>query len=179
MASPGNIRMEPNWARVPPHVPTYPNPPAYFRQTPANVYTAPADNKGSYQKWWSKWHWDQPEWKEEHYRHDSRTPVMRKISFQPGTERPPYRESCGYPAWRQEYRCQGVPETEVTRARAINRTHWAKEEKRLYQFSNAMTSTQYKKPVTSAYGPLLREEVYGLKTQRNRHGFMPFQDYYF
>ena len=23
--------MEPNWARVPPHVPTYPNPPAYFR----------------------------------------------------------------------------------------------------------------------------------------------------
>ena len=24
-------RMEPDWARVPPHVPTYPNPPAYFR----------------------------------------------------------------------------------------------------------------------------------------------------
>ena len=35
------VGMEPNWARVPPHVPTYPNPPAFFRQTAANKYTYP------------------------------------------------------------------------------------------------------------------------------------------
>ena len=42
------VGMEPNWARVPPHVPTYPNPPAYFRQTAANKYTYPPQRE-SYQ----------------------------------------------------------------------------------------------------------------------------------
>ena len=83
------------------------------------------------------------------------------------------------PAWRQEFRHQGVPETEATRAFALNRTHSYVAKKNLYPFSNAMTSTQYKKPVTSVYGPLLREEVYGLRTQLNRHGFMPSKDFYF
>lgn len=169
--------MEPDWARVPPHVPTYPNPPDYFRQTAPGKYTAP-EGKGSYQKWWGKWHCEHPEWREEHYRLDPRTPVMRQVEFQPGTTRPPYREKWDHPPWRQEYRREGVPETEATRARAMNRTHWAQAEKRLYQFSNAMTSTQYKKPATSVYGPMLRERVYGLNTQRNRHGFMPFEDFY-
>ena len=49
----------------------------------------------------------------------------------------------------------------------------------VYQFSNAMTSTQYKKPVPGVCGPLKREQVYGVDTQHNRHGFMPFMDYYF
>ena len=74
---------------------------------------------------------------------------------------------------------QGLPESETVRARGLNQTHWALQDKNLYQFSNAMTSTQYKKPVTSVYGPMIREEVYGLNTQHSRHGFMPFNDYYF
>ena len=32
------VGMEPNWARVPPHVPTYPNPPAYFRYTHSYLF---------------------------------------------------------------------------------------------------------------------------------------------
>jgi len=170
--------MEPDWARVPPHVPTYPNPPAYFRQTPAENYTQPK-GKAGYQKWWTKWHAEHPEWREEHYRADPRTPVMRWKEFQSGTMRPAYTASWEKPAWRQEYLRQGLPESETVRARGLNRTHWATNDKNVYQFSNAMTSTQYKKPVTSIYGPMLREEVYGVRTQRNRHGYMPSQDYYF
>ena len=83
------------------------------------------------------------------------------------------------PDWRQEYLRQGLPQTETVRARGINRTHWATKEKNLYQFSNNMTSTQYKKPVNGIYGPLLRERVYGVNSQHNRHGFMPAEDYYF
>ena len=131
------------------------------------------------QKWADKWHVVQPEWRDEHYRNDLRTPVMRCIEFQPGTLRAPYTASWDRPAWRQEYRRQGLPETEATRARGFNRIHWTLKDRNLYQFSNNMTSTQYQKPVTSVYGPLLREQVYGLNSQHNRHGFMPAQDYYF
>ena len=74
---------------------------------------------------------------------------------------------------------QGLPVTEATRARGLNRIHVALNDDKLYQFSNNMTSTQYKKPVTSIYGSLLREQVYGVNTQRNKHGFMGFHDYYF
>ena len=135
--------------------------------------------KPFHQKWADKWHVEHPGWKEEHYRIDPRTPVMRWKEFQPGTLRPAYTASWDRPAWRQEYNRQGAPETEATRARGINRIHFATNDKNLYQFSNNMTSTQYKKPVTGVYGPLLRERVYGVNTQHNRHGFMPAQDYYF
>eukprot|EP00918_Siedleckia_nematoides_P073017 GHVU01159419.1.p1 GENE.GHVU01159419.1~~GHVU01159419.1.p1 ORF type:complete len:194 (+),score=10.99 GHVU01159419.1:40-621(+) len=168
---------EPRWANVPPHVPTYPNPPAYFRKTPPELYTAPMSASGGYQKWWDKWHWQHPEWKEEHYRSDPMSPVMRKQAFQSGTMRPAYTASWNKP--RPDYHRQGLPETEATRARGLNRTHWAIKNKNVYQFSNAMTSTQYKKPVTSVYGPLLREKVYGVNSQHSKHGFMGFNDYYF
>jgi len=169
---------EPDWARVPPHAPTYPNPPAYFRNTAAETFTAPC-GKAAYSTWWSKWHHQHPEWHTEHYRTNSMTPVMRKIEFEAGTLKPAYTASWDHPDWRQQYLRQGVPESEAVRARAFNRTHWATKDKNLYQFSNAMTSTQYKKPVTSVWGPMLRESVYGLNTQHSRHGFMGFDDYYF
>ena len=104
---------------------------------------------------------------------------MRQVEFQPGTCRPAYKAAWEHPDWRQQYLRQGQPEAEAVRARAFNRTSWATKENNLYQFSNAMTSTQYKKPITSVWGPLLRQSVYGLNTQHNRHGFMPFDDYYF
>lgn len=103
---------------------------------------------------------------------------MRKIDHQSGIKYP-YRENPEKPPWRQEYHRQGMPETEAVRARAIYRTHFDTRDKKIYQWSNAMTSTQYKKPITSVYGPLLREKVYGVKTAYNRHGFMPALDYYF
>jgi len=153
---------------------------AYFRQTPAENYTKPTGN-AAYQRWWEKWApTSPPEWKEEYNRSvDPRTPVLRKEHFQTGVTLPPYREKMEKPAWRQEFRRQGVPETEATRAFALNRTHSYTANKNLYPFSIAITLTQYKKPVTAVYGPLLREEVYGVKTQLNRHGFMPCKDYYF
>lgn len=103
---------------------------------------------------------------------------MRKADHQSGLKYP-YRASPEKPLWRQEYLRNGVPETEAVRARAIYRTHFDTQDKNLYQWSNAMTSTQYKKPVPSVYGPVLRESVYGVKTAQNRHGFMPAMDYYF
>ncbi len=105
--------------------------------------------------------------------------MLRWSDVQPGTNRPPYRASTDKPHWRREYRKQGEPEAEATRALGINRIHQARGDKNLYQFSNNMVSTQYQKPVPSIYGPLRRENVYGVNTQRNRHGFMPAQDYYF
>ena len=74
---------------------------------------------------------------------------------------------------------QGVPATETVRARGLEKVHNAYNDEKVYQWSNAMTSTQYKKPVPGIYGPLKRQQVYGVDTQRNKHGFMPFTDYYF
>lgn len=168
-------RYDPDWARVPPHVHTYPNPPMYFRQTPAEKYTCP-EGKAEYQKWWSKWHYEHPEWREEHYRIDSRFPVMRRTEFNIGVTRPPYRLSTEKP--HPEFLHQGTTISETKRALALNRTHWNGKDPYTYQFTNAMTSTQYKRPVTSVYGPMLREPVYGVRTMYNRHGFMPAQDFY-
>jgi hypothetical protein len=130
------------------------------------------------QKWWSKWHFDHPEWRDEHYRIDSRFPVMRRTEFQTGVTRPAYYPSYEKPACRQDYMRQGSTVSEATRALALNRVHWKGKDPYTYQFTNQMTSTQYKRPVTSVYGPMLRDEVYGLRTQHNRHGFMPALDFY-
>ena len=133
----------------------------------------------SVQRWWDKWHREDPHWREDYYRIDPCTPVMRKIEHQHGTLKPSYLPSMEKPAWRQNYLRSGLPEAETTRMRGYNRTYWAEQAKDLYQFSNAMTSTQYRKPVPDVYGPMLRERVYGLNSQRNTHGFMTYSDYYF
>ena len=131
------------------------------------------------QRFEDKWHVVQPDWREEHYRMDSRLPVMRFSEFTNNTLRPAFVASKDHPQWRQQYWRLGDTESEETRARGIHRVHWAQKNHNLYQFSNNMTGTQMKKPVTACYGPMLREKVYGVNTQHNRHGFMPATDYYF
>lgn len=175
------VRREPDWARVPPHVPTYPNPPAFFRQKPAEYYTQQIPIDKSYQRSWTKWQPDHPEYKahDEHFRLDPRAPMMRKREFETGVMKPAHQMATTKPDWRAEYHVQGVPITEATRARGINRLQKDLQDRNLYAFSNAMLSTQYKKPVPGIYSHLLREPVYGLKTSNNRHGFMPKTDYYF
>ncbi|KAK2191980.1 hypothetical protein NP493_41g02070 [Ridgeia piscesae] len=104
---------------------------------------------------------------------------MRKISFQSGTLRPTFVPSPEKPPWRQEYHRIETPVSQAVRARAFTRFNMIVQERNLYPFSNQMTSTQYKKPVTALYGPMLRDRVNGVNTQSNRHGFMPAQDFYF
>ena len=69
----------------------------------------------------------------------------------------------------------GRPHSETTRARGIQRLGYRDD--KLYPHSNMMTST-YRRPIYSVYGPMLRRPVYGLTHQHNRHGNMPFEDYY-
>lgn len=71
---------------------------------------------------------------------------------------------------------QGKPPGETQRARGMNRLSIPRDEK-LYPFSNYMTST-YRRPVYSVFGPMQREQTYGVTHQHNRHGNMPFEDYY-
>lgn len=102
---------------------------------------------------------------------------MAKTDFNTGLSRPAY-DLHEKPFYLQEYLRQGSTLSETTRARALYREHWASKSPYTYQFSNAMTSTQYDRPVTSVYGPLYRQQVYGVQTQHNRHGFMPAFDFY-
>ena len=129
------------------------------------------------QRWWSKWHHEYPEWRDEHYRFDSQFPVMRRTTFNAGVTKPAYKASLDKPEWRQDYHRQGSTVSETVRALSLNRAHWTRRNPDTYQFTNAMTSTQYQRPVTTVYGPLLRGEVYGVPTQHNRHGFMPAHDF--
>ena len=133
------------------------------------------------QKWWSKWHADyNADRKEEHYRApDPRAPMMKKIGHEFGTLLPARLAPRDKPLWRAEYLRQGIPESEMARARGLRHAQSITFDKNVYQFSNAMTSTQYRKPVANLYGPMLRERVYGVNTQHNRHGFMNFQDMYY
>jgi len=120
-----------------------------------------------------------PEWREEHYRLDPKFPVMRRKEFWPGVERPAYHPWSDKSPVRPEFLRQGSTLSEATRAGALYRTHFnANDPLTTYQFTNAMTSTQNKRPVTSVYGPMLREPVYGLRASTNRHGFMPAHDFY-
>ena len=130
------------------------------------------------QRWWDKWHWELPEWREEHYRIDSRFPVMRRKEFCPGVERPAYRPWSDKSPLRPEFLRRGSTVSEAKRALALNRTHFNPTDPLTYQFSNAMTTTQYRRPATSVYGPMLREPGYGLRTMTNRHGFISAQDFY-
>jgi len=119
-----------------------------------------------------------PEWREEHYRLDGQFPVMRRKEFYAGVERPAHRPWSDKSPVRPEFLPRGGTVSEAKRAVALNRTHFDRKDPLTYQFSNAMTSTQYRRPVTSVYGPMLRQPVHGLRSMTNRHGFMPAYDYY-
>jgi len=103
---------------------------------------------------------------------------MRRKEFCPGVERPAFHPWSDKSPVRPEYLRQGSTVSEAKRAVALYRTHFNGKDPLTYQFSNEMTSSQYKRPTTSVYGPMLREPVYGLRTMNNRHGFMPAHDYY-
>ena len=90
-----------------------------------------------------------------------------------------YNLVCFYRCILQDYLRQGLPGTETTRARGLHKIYTATGNELLYPHSNAMTSTQYQKPVPTIYGPMKRPNVYGVDTQHNRHGFMSFDDHYF
>uniref|UniRef100_A0A0B7AFH7 Uncharacterized protein n=1 Tax=Arion vulgaris TaxID=1028688 RepID=A0A0B7AFH7_9EUPU len=85
------------------------------------------------------------------------------------------KEGKDWPVDNKKYLRSDVPNTQNHRARAM-REMSIKDEK-LYQFSNNMTST-YRRPVYSVHGPMQKDAVFGLSKQRNRHGHMPFADYY-
>lgn len=107
---------------------------------------------------------------------DRREPCSQDWQYNPGTSAEPKwsRENKDWPVSSRFY-TSGTPPAETMRARGVNRI--SQVEPNLYARSNYMTST-YRKPVYSIFGPLQREKVYGLTHQHNRHGFMPFEDYY-
>jgi len=93
-------------------------------------------------------------------------------------ERPAYRPWSDKSPTRPEFLRRGDTVSEAKRAVALNRTHFIGKDPLTYQFTNVMTSMQHKRPITSVYGPMLREPVHGLRAMNNRHGFMPAYDFY-
>ncbi|XP_064612995.1 uncharacterized protein LOC135476795 [Liolophura sinensis] len=168
----------PYWTNVPPNVPKYPSSQEMFKRYAPEKFTQ-REGRQSYQHWTDKWY-------------DSGLPVIRRSElpryvdrrepcsqdwqYNPGTSAEPKwsRENKDWPVSSRFY-TSGTPPAETMRARGLNRI--SQVEPNLYARSNYMTST-YRKPVYSIFGPLQREKVYGLTHQHNRHGFMPFEDYY-
>lgn len=105
---------------------------------------------------------------------------MRKNEFSLRVTKEPYKPPDDFlKSYKPDnFLMRGNPISETLRARALNRVHWNNRGIEAYQFANAMTSTQYQRPVTSVYGPMQRERVYGLNMQQNRHGFRHSLDIY-
>ncbi|XP_013401646.1 uncharacterized protein LOC106167402 [Lingula anatina] len=172
----------PYWTNVPPNVPKYPMPPDMFRREVPEKYTRPLGRQ-SYQNWQDKWYDNgfplSRDVKEELRKVDPREPGQRPWMYQPGTcnLRRWSRSGADWPMSEKDYFFNGCTEGEATRARGMNRIWTTTHEPNLYPYSNFMTST-YRKPVYSIYGHLQRRPVYGVTHQHNRHGNMPFEDYY-
>ena len=131
-----------------------------------------------FQRWWRNWTMECPEWRDEHYRADRRAPVMRKLDFETGRNRPDEQVAWQPPPWRDTYMRMGSTQSETVRGRGMRELTRVRAERERYATCSGMTGTQYEKPVTSIYGPLLRQPVYGLNSERNRHGFLPATDYH-
>lgn len=109
---------------------------------------------------------------------DRREPCSQHWMYNPGTSAidkwsPANKD---WPYSTDKFMWRGNPVNEAVRARAINRTSIPKEPN-FPPFTSHMTTT-YRKPVYSVFGPLQRDKVYGITQQHNRHGHMPFEDYY-
>ncbi|KAJ8312258.1 hypothetical protein KUTeg_009631 [Tegillarca granosa] len=169
----------PYWTNYGPTTPKYPSSQEMFRRESPDKYTLVRE-RVSHQHWTDKWY-------------DSGYPTLRREELPKLTDRQepcnqPWQYNVGtsaVPKWTKDqkdwpihpkYLVQGKPATETTRARGINRLTIPREEN-LYPFSNFMTS-QYRRPVYSIYGHLQKDPVYGVTHQHNRHGNMPFEDYY-
>ncbi|XP_050410100.1 uncharacterized protein LOC126824769 [Patella vulgata] len=173
----------PYWVNVPPTVPKYPVPLEMFRRESPEKYTAKS-GPDSWQNWTDKW----SDYSKIGYHRprieelpkgvvDTRDSRCRPMMFRPGLSSTPKwtREGKDWPIDEKKYMKNGSPATEIKRAQAIYRL--SDRDEKLYPFSNYMTST-YRRPVYSVFGPLQKDKVYGLTHQHNRHGFMPFEDYY-
>ncbi|ESO97768.1 hypothetical protein LOTGIDRAFT_228336 [Lottia gigantea] len=172
----------PYWVNVPPTVPKYPVPNEMFRRESPEKFTYKT-GPDSWQNWTDKWSdyskigYHKRRLEELPKRLDAREPCSRRMMYNIGTSATPTwsREGKDWPVDDNKYMRNGRPATEVKRANAIYRL--SDRDEKLYPFSNYMTST-YRRPVYSVFGPLQKREVYGITHQHNRHGFMPFEDYY-
>lgn len=172
----------PYWTNYPPRVPNYPASQTMFRWQEPEHYTQPNKGHGrdSYQNWTDKWFDKEPPVRREEelpkYA-DRMEPCQRPWMYRPGTSAIPKwtKEGKDWPVDYEKFLPSRLPPAESTRARGVQRLMY--RDHNLYPFSNMMTST-YRRPVYSIYGPLLRRPVYGLEHQHNRHGNMPFEDYY-
>lgn len=175
----GTQSSTPYWVNYPPNVPKYPSSQEMFRFERPEKFTAKIGRESS-QHWTDKWY-------------DSGYPTLRREELPKIADR---HEPCSQPwmynvgtsavkTWdkqgkdwpiNQKFVPRGKPPGETQRARGMNRLSIPRDEK-LYPFSNNMTST-YRRPVYSVFGPMQREPTYGVTHQHNRHGNMPFEDYY-
>lgn len=107
---------------------------------------------------------------------DRREPCSRPGQYRPGTSAVDKwtKDRKDWPV-SQQYLTSGRPVSETMRARSSYRV--SPKEHNFYPCSNYMTST-YRKPVYSVNGPIQKAHVFGLTRQHNRHGYMPFEDYY-
>ncbi|OWF48249.1 uncharacterized protein LOC110453315 [Mizuhopecten yessoensis] len=176
----GHQAKAPYHVNYPPTVPRYPSSQEMFRRDSPDKYTTLKRERVSYQHWTDKWYdngYPTLQRRELPKRSDRHEPCSQPWQYNIGTSAVSRwtKDGKDWPVSPQ-YLTQGRPPTEATRARGINRLSLPREEN-LYPFSNYMTS-QYRKPVYSVFGHLQRDKVYGVTHQHNRHGNMPFEDYY-
>ncbi|KAL5016550.1 hypothetical protein ScPMuIL_006139 [Solemya velum] len=163
-----------------PNVPKYPSSQEMFRREVPDKYTSKVSRE-SYQHWTDKWYdFGYPVNRREELPKlaDRREPCSQHWMYNPGTSAVDKWSAANkdWPYSTEKFMWRGNPVNEAVRARGINRTTLSKDPN-FPPFTSHMTTT-YRKPVYSVFGPLQRDKVYGVTHQHNRHGHMPFEDYY-
>ncbi|CAG5136277.1 unnamed protein product [Candidula unifasciata] len=172
--------MYPYWVNMPPTVPQYPAPQNMFRREEPDKYTRRTGLTG-HQNWTDKWyHWENSRRRDElpgitDSRHRPYRPWQFEMRMGLGKTPKWTREGKDWPVDDNKFLRAGLPNTENHVARAKRELSF--KDDNLYPFSNYMTSS-YRQPVFSVHGPTQKDPVFGLTMQKNRHGHMPFVDYY-
>jgi len=166
---------------MPPTVPRYPASQDMFRREEGDKFTRRTGPAG-HQNWTDKWYdWGRVVRRQEELplMADRHEPLSRPWQYGVHCGRisePKWtRQDKDWPINERKYLRSGIPNTENHRSRAIREQSFRDE--KLYPFSSFMTST-YRRPVYSVGGPMQKEPVFGLTRTRQRHGTMPFEDYY-
>jgi len=175
----GQQSKAPYWVNNPPTVPKYPSSQEMFRFDRVDKFTAKS-GRASSQNWTDKcYDWGIPTLRREELPKvaDRHEPCSQPWQYNLGTSAVKAwdRQGKDWPI-HPKYSQQGTPPTETLRARGMNRLSIPRSQN-LYPFTNYMTST-YRRPVYSVMGPMQREPTYGVTHQHNKHGHMPFEDYY-
>ncbi|XP_067930280.1 uncharacterized protein [Watersipora subatra] len=141
----------------------------------------------SYQNWWSKHHSEHPNFNHSSMkeRYGPQRQTQWPFEAEPMTEKwradPSFRVDYPKPHPTDLYHRGGRPVTETKTQRGqygLCGTYNIYGNDHLYPYSNAMTGANHRRPVYSAYGPLLKDKYCGLNYQHNRHGNMNFDDHY-